>query len=53
MLLKYITENLKGVITAEQYGKSQGRITIKEADTGVFTDVVRGQVVLRRGHDRL
>lgn len=43
MLLKYITENLKGVITAEQYGKSQGRITIKEADTGVFTDVVEGK----------
>ena len=40
MLLKYITENLKGVITAEQYGKSQGRITVKAP---VFTDVVEGK----------
>ncbi len=38
MLLKYITENLKGVITAEQYGEPQGRITIVE-EAPVFTDV--------------
>lgn len=38
MLLKYITENLNGVITAEQYGEPQGRITIVE-EAPVFTDV--------------
>ena len=43
MLLKYITENLNGVITAEQYGEPQGRIAIKEAETPVFTDVVEGK----------
>ncbi len=36
MLVKYIQENLKGKVTAEQYGEPAGRITIK---TPKFTDV--------------
>ena len=36
-LMSYITEELKGVVTAEQYGEPQGRITIVEP---VFTDIV-------------
>ena len=38
-LMSYITEELDGVITAEKYGEPQGRITVKAAETGVFTDV--------------
>ena len=38
-LMSYITTELKGVITAEKYGEPQGRITVKAAETGVFTDV--------------
>lgn len=37
--MSYITEELDGVITAEKYGEPQGRITVKAAETGVFTDV--------------
>ncbi len=37
MLKMYIEENLNGVITAEQYGEPQGRITIKTADETVMT----------------
>ena len=36
-LMSYITDELKGVVTAEQYGEPQGRITIVEP---VFTDIV-------------
>ena len=39
-LMSYITEELDGVVTAEQYGEPQGRITIIEP---VFTDVASGQ----------
>lgn len=38
-LMSYITEELGGVITAKKYGEPQGRITVKAAETGVFTDV--------------
>lgn len=38
-LMSYITEERDGVITAEKYGEPQGRITVKAAETGVFTDV--------------
>ncbi len=38
-LMSYITEELDGVVTAEQYGEPQGRITIVEP---VFTDVAEG-----------
>ena len=39
-LMSYITEELDGVVTAEQYGEPQGRITIIEP---VFTDVASSQ----------
>lgn len=39
-LMSYITEELDGVVTAEQYGEPQGRITVIEP---VFTDVASGQ----------
>ena len=39
-LMSYITEELDGVVTAEQYGEPQGRITVLEP---VFTDVVEGK----------
>lgn len=42
VLISYITEYLDGVVP-DEYAKPQGRITIKEADTGVFTDVVEGK----------
>lgn len=38
--MSYITEELDGVVTAEQYGEPQGRITVIEP---VFTDVASGQ----------
>lgn len=39
-VMSYITEELKGVVTAEKYGEPQGRITVLEP---VFTDVVEGK----------
>ena len=39
-VMSYITEELKGVVTAKQYGEPQGRITVLEP---VFTDVVEGK----------
>ena len=39
-LMSYITEELDGVVTAEQYGEPQGRITIIKP---VFTDVASSQ----------
>lgn len=39
-VMSYITEELKGVVTAEKYGEPQGRITFLEP---VFTDVVEGK----------
>ena len=37
--MDYITEELGGVVTAEQYGETEGRITILAP---VFTDVEAG-----------
>jgi 5'-nucleotidase/UDP-sugar diphosphatase len=42
VLISYITETLNGVVP-DDYAKPQGRITIKEADAPVFTDVVEGK----------
>ena len=39
ILINYITNNLNGVVTAEQYGKPQGRITIKEDPIKAYSDV--------------
>lgn len=40
VLITYITETLEGVVTAEQYGEPQGRITILAAESALpFTDV--------------
>ena len=39
-VMSYITEELKGVVTAEKYGEPQSRITVLEP---VFTDVVEGK----------
>lgn len=38
-LINYTAEELKGVVTAEQYGEPQGRITIKKSVTDIFSDV--------------
>ena len=40
-VVEYITEELGGVVTAEQYGEPQGRITVKAAEESAlpFTDV--------------
>ncbi len=44
VVVDYITEVLDGVVTAEQYGEPQGRITIttEPAEPGFFTDVAEG-----------
>lgn len=42
VLISYITETLNGVVP-DDYAEPQGRITIKEADAPVFTDVVEGK----------
>ena len=39
ILINYITNELKGEITAEKYGKPQGRITIIPDPIGGYTDV--------------
>lgn len=39
ILINYIKDELKGTVTAAQYGKSQGRITIKASVADVFSDV--------------
>lgn len=43
-VVEYITEELGGTVTAEQYGEPQGRITIttEPAEPGFFTDVAEG-----------
>ena len=43
-VVEYITEELDGKVTAEQYGEPQGRITIttEPAEPGFFTDVAEG-----------
>lgn len=41
-LINYTTEELKGVVTAEKYGKPQGRITIKASVTDLFSDLKKG-----------
>lgn len=41
-LESYVQEELKGTVTAEQYGKPQGRITIKASVADVFSDVETG-----------
>ena len=40
-VVEYITEELDGVVSAEQYGEPQGRITVKAAEESAlpFTDV--------------
>ena len=44
ILIKYITENLKGVITAQQYGQPAGRIAIRSKDpASVYVDVPAGK----------
>lgn len=45
VVVDYITEVLDGVVTAEQYGEPQGRITVlteAAAEPGFFTDVAEG-----------
>jgi len=39
VVMDYIKTELKGSITAEKYGKTDGRITIKEDPIKVYTDV--------------
>lgn len=39
VLMDYIKTELKGTVTAEQYGKPQGRITIKQSVADIFSDV--------------
>ena len=39
ILINYITNNLNGVVTAEQYGKPQGRITIIPDPIKAYSDV--------------
>lgn len=43
-VVEYITEELGGTVTVEQYGEPQGRITIttEPAEPGFFTDVAEG-----------
>lgn len=44
-VVEYITEELGGTVTAEQYGEPQGRITVlteAAAEPGFFTDVAEG-----------
>ena len=39
VLMDYISTELKGTVTAEQYGKPQGRITIKQSVADLFSDL--------------
>ena len=39
VLMDYIKTELKGTVTAEQYGKPQGRITIKQSVADLFSDL--------------
>ena len=43
LLINYIVDTLGGVITAEQYGKPAGRISIKKDPISAFTDVDAGE----------
>jgi len=39
ILINYIKDELKGTVTAEQYGKPQGRITVKASVADIFSDL--------------
>lgn len=39
ILINYIKDELKGVVTAEKYGKPAGRITIKVSVADIFSDL--------------
>lgn len=39
LLINYIVDELGGVVTAEQYGKPAGRITVKQDPISVYSDV--------------